>query len=103
MNICVDRIEQRVTMKYFFLKEHGNKLIHKKLVKTFQNNAISLSIFKNRLKRFKSGDLSCNDEERRGRPLISLGLALQHFLKKFTFASAPVMAEPFSVVLVSNK
>jgi hypothetical protein len=44
-----------------------------------------------------SGDLSCGDKEQPGRPLISLRLALQGFLKKFLFASARVMAGHFSM------
>jgi transposase len=72
MNIWMDRIEQRVMVKYFFLKGHGNKLIHKELVSTLQDNAISLSTVKNWLRRFKSGDLCCGDEERPRRRLISL-------------------------------
>jgi hypothetical protein len=69
----MDQIEQRVMVKYFFLKGHGSKLIHKELVSTFHDNAISLSTFKNWLRRFKSGDLSCGDEELPGRLLISKG------------------------------
>jgi hypothetical protein len=42
MNIWMDRIEQRVIVKYFFLKGHGSKLIHKEFVSTVQENAISL-------------------------------------------------------------
>jgi hypothetical protein len=84
-------------VKDFFLKGHGSKLIHKELVSTLHDNAISLSTVKNRLRRFKSGDLSCSDEERPGRPLISMRLALQRFLKKIPFASAQVMTGHFSV------
>jgi hypothetical protein len=73
MNIWMDRIEQRMMVKYFFLKEHGSKLIYKELVSTLQDNAISLSTIKNWFRRFKSGDLFCGDEEPPGRPLISLG------------------------------
>jgi transposase len=79
LNIWMDRIEQRVMAKYFFLKGHGSKLIHKELVSTFQDNAISLSTAKNWLGRFKSGDLSCSDEERRGRCLISMGRIFSAF------------------------
>jgi hypothetical protein len=42
----MDRIEQRVMVKYFFLKGHGSKLIPKELVSTLQDNAISLSSVK---------------------------------------------------------
>jgi hypothetical protein len=84
-------------VKYFFLKGHGSKLIHRELVSTLQNNAISLSTFKNWLKRFLSGDLSRGDEERSGGPLISLGPAFQRFLEEFPFASARVRTGNFSV------
>jgi transposase len=59
----MDRIEQSIMVKYFFLKGHGSKLIHKELVNALQDNAISRSTVKNWLRRFKSGDLSCGDEE----------------------------------------
>jgi transposase len=79
MNIWMDRIEQRVMVKYFFLKGHRSKLIQKQLVNTLQDNAISLSMIKNWLKRFKSGDLSCGDEERPERLLISLARLFKAF------------------------
>jgi transposase len=97
MNIWMDQIEQRVVVKYFFLKGYGSKLIHKELVSTLQDKAISLSTVTNWLRRFKSGDLSCGHEEWSGRPLISLGPALQRFLMKFPLASARVMTGHFSV------
>jgi hypothetical protein len=97
MNVWTDRIEQRVMAKYVFLKGHWSKLIYKEIVSTLQDNAMSLSVAKNCLRRFKSGDVSCGDEERPGRPLISLDPALQRFLNKFPFANARVMAGHFSV------
>jgi hypothetical protein len=75
-------------VKYFFPKGHGSKLLQKKLVSTVQDNAISLSTVKNWLRRIRSGDLCCGEEERPGRPLISMGSGLQRILKKFPFASA---------------
>jgi hypothetical protein len=97
MNILMDRIEQLAMTKYFFLNEHGSKLIRKKFVSRLHDNATSLSIIKNWLKRFKSDDLSCGDEERPGTLLISSRPALQRFPKKFPFASAQIMAGHFSV------
>jgi hypothetical protein len=84
-------------LKYCFLKGHGSKLIPKKLVITLQDKAISVSTANNWLRKLKSGDLSCGDEEWPGRSLGSLGLALQRFLKKCPFASVRVMAGHFSV------
>jgi hypothetical protein len=79
MNIWMDRIKQRVMVKYFFLKRHGCKFIHKELENTLQDNAISLPTVKNWLKKFKSGDLSSGDEERPGRRLISLARLFSAF------------------------
>jgi hypothetical protein len=67
-----NRIEQRVKVKYLFLKGHASKLIHMEQVSTFQDNAISLSIIKNWFMKFKFGELSCSDEESPGRLLIFL-------------------------------
>jgi transposase len=79
MNILMDQIEQRVMAKCFFLKGHGSKLIQKELLSILQGNAISLSTIKNWLRRFKSGEPSCGDEERPGRPLISMGRLFSTF------------------------
>jgi hypothetical protein len=84
-------------VKYFFLNGHGSKFISKEFESILQDNAISPSTVKNWLRRFKSGDLFCGDEERPGRPLISLSPALQCFLKKFLFTSVGVMTERFSM------
>jgi hypothetical protein len=84
-------------VKYFFLERQGSKLMHEEHVKTLQDSAISLFIVKNWLKRFKSGEFSCSDEEWHGRLLISLGPVLQRFLKKFRCTSARVMAGQGSV------
>jgi hypothetical protein len=64
-------MEQRVIVKYFFLNGRRSKLIHNGVVSTLQDNAVSLSTVTNSLRRSKSGDLSCGDEERPGRRLIS--------------------------------
>jgi hypothetical protein len=93
----------KVMVKDFFLKGHESKLINKERVSTLQNTAISLSTAKNWLRRFKSGDLSCGNEERAGRLLISLGPALQRFLKLFPFVSARAIAGHFSVDRASIK
>jgi hypothetical protein len=84
-------------VQYFFLKGHGSKLIHKELVSRLQGNAILPSTVKNWLRGFESGALSCGDPERPERPLISIGPALQRFLKKPPFLTARVMSGNFSV------
>jgi hypothetical protein len=103
MNIWIDRIEERVMVKHFSLKGHRSRLIHKELVSTLQDNAISLSTIKNSLRRFKSGNLSCGDKERPGSPLVSLAPALQRFLKKFPFASVRVTTGHLSMDRATSK
>jgi hypothetical protein len=39
----MNQIEQRVKVKSFFLKGHGNKVIQREFVNTLQDNAIPLS------------------------------------------------------------
>jgi transposase len=86
-------------VKYFLLKGHEGKFIHKEFLSTLEDNAISLSTVKNWLRMFKSSDLSCGDKERPGRPLICLGPALHRFLKKFPFTSTRIRTGHFSVDL----
>jgi hypothetical protein len=69
----MDRIEQRVMVKYFFLKGRGSKFVDGEGVSTLQDNTISLSAISYWLRRFKSGDRSCGGEERLGIHLISVG------------------------------
>jgi hypothetical protein len=78
MKIWMDGIERKVAMEYLFLKGYWSKLIHKELVSTLQANVMSLSTVKNGLRRFKSGDLSCGNEDRLGRCLISLARLFSH-------------------------
>jgi hypothetical protein len=90
-------------VKYFFLRGQGSKVIHKELVSTFHNNAISLSAVKNWLRGFKSGDLSCGDNERSGRHLISLGFRSSALAEEVSFVSARVMTGHFSVDRAASK
>jgi transposase len=47
------------------------------------------------LQKFRSGDLSCKDSPRSGRPLLALGPQLETFMQKYPFANARVIAQHF--------
>jgi histone-lysine N-methyltransferase SETMAR len=91
----MDEVEQRFVVKYFFLKGWGNKTITAELQTTFGDSAISNSTVKRWIRKFKNGDFSCDDDSRPGRPLATLGPALQKFLDRYPFASAKVISRHF--------
>jgi hypothetical protein len=49
------------------------------------------------LRKFNSGDLSCLNENRPGRPLTILGPVLKKFLDKHPFASAKILSRHFDI------
>jgi transposase len=93
----MDEFEQRFIVKYFHLKRWENKRITAELESTFQGSSLSNTTVKRWLRKFKSGDLSCSDEIRPGRPLTILGPVLKKFLQKHPFASAKVMSTHFDI------
>jgi transposase len=93
----MNEFEQRFIMKYFHLKGWGNRRITAELEGTFQGSALSRATVKPWLRKFKSSDLSCLDENRRGRPLTILGPVLKKFLDKYPFASAKVLSRHFDI------
>jgi hypothetical protein len=60
----MEKAEQRIIIKYFYMQGLGCKLIHGNLEKTLYKNAYSLSEVKCWLTRFKTGDLIFQDQER---------------------------------------
>jgi transposase len=88
---------QKFVVKYFSLKGWGNKKITAELESTFQRCALSRATVKRWLRYFNSGDLSCADLPRRGRPLTSLGSVIEKFLEKHPFASSKVVSRHIDV------
>jgi transposase len=93
----VKEFEQRFIVKYFHVKGCGNRRITAELESTFQGSTLSRTIVKRWLRKFKSGDLSCPDENRPARPLTILGPVLKKFLDKHPFASAKVLSRHFDI------
>jgi len=100
----MDEFEQRVALKFLFLKGLRYRAAHAELSTVLGEDCYSLSAVKFWLRRFKSGDFSCQDAERPGRPVSDLSDSIQAYLTKFPFSSAKSMAKYFhtSVTTVTN-
>jgi transposase len=70
----MNEFEQRFIVKYFHLKGWRNSKVTIELESTFQGSALSRATAKRWLRKVKSGDLSCLDENRPGRLLAILRL-----------------------------
>jgi hypothetical protein len=57
----MDKEEQRFVIKHFWMEGWGAKLIYEELMSTLGNDAYGPSRIKIWLRRFESGDLSCNN------------------------------------------
>jgi transposase len=58
----MDEVEQRFVVKYFFIKGWSNKKITAELQTTLHDSALSSSTVKRWIRKFKNGDLSCDDD-----------------------------------------
>jgi transposase len=87
--------EQRFIAKVFWLKGWGSKKIYLELMSTRGDDAYGLSQIKIWLQRFRTGDLSCSDSPRAGRPPLTLGPQVEAFLQKYPFASVHIIAKHF--------
>jgi hypothetical protein len=73
----------------------GIEKVHQELMGTLGDDADGLSQIKIWLQRFRTGDLSCNDLPRAGRPLLTLGPSVVAFVQKHPFANARKIAKHF--------
>jgi transposase len=88
----MDKEDQRLVAKYFWIKGLGAKEIHQELINTFGAHAYGPSQIKIWLRRFRDGDLECRDLPGAGRPPLTLRAQLEAFLQKYPFASARMIA-----------
>jgi histone-lysine N-methyltransferase SETMAR len=92
----MDHVEQRIVLKFLFLKGLRYRAAHTELSSVLGEQAYSLSQSKRWIHRFKDGDLSCEDEDRSGRPLSDLSDGIRRHLDKYPFTSAQLLAKHFS-------
>jgi transposase len=60
----MDEVEKRFVVKYFLIKGRGNKKITAELQTIFHDSALSSSTVEREIRKFKNGDLFCDDDSR---------------------------------------
>jgi len=93
----MDYEEWRVVVKYYYLMGMGYKAIYTEISQRFPQSIISKEFIKKWCGVFKSGDLSCNDKKRAGRPKIDLSANIKEMLEDQPFLSAKYIAAYFDV------
>jgi hypothetical protein len=81
MNIWMDRLEERLMVKDFFLKGDGSKLIHKEHVNTFQGQCDCIVRREELTQVIQIRQAFLQRRRRPGRTLIYMSPALWRFLK----------------------
>jgi hypothetical protein len=99
----MEKEEQRFVMKFLWLEGWGAKRIHEELMNILGDDSYRVSQIKIWLQKFRSGDLSCKDSPRSGRPLLTLESQLEVFMQKYPFTSARVIARHFLTMVPTIK
>jgi hypothetical protein len=89
----MEKEEQRLVVKFLWLKGWGSKEIHQGLMSTLGDDAYGLSQVKIWLQRFGTGYLSCSDLPHAGRPPLILGRRVEVFVQKDPFSSVRIIAK----------
>jgi hypothetical protein len=99
----MDRVEQRNGLKALFLNGLRYKVAHMELCFVLGEQADSLSHMKQRVRRFKDGDLSYEDEAQSRRLPSDLTNGIHRRLEKFPFTSTKGLAKHFGGSLPTNR
>jgi hypothetical protein len=92
----MEKHEQRFVIKFFWMRGLAPSAIYQELQNTHCSTAYSEDSVENWVRRFLSGDTSCADLPRAGRPPTDLSEPLRKFLNDFPFATARMMSRQFS-------
>jgi hypothetical protein len=65
----MEQRQQRFVIKFFWLREYRPRQIHQELLATLGSDAYSEDLVQYWVARFQSGDTSCEDISRPGKPL----------------------------------
>jgi hypothetical protein len=87
--------ETKICRQAFLVERMGIEKIRQELTRTLGDDACGLNQIKIWLKRFRTGDLSCSNFPRAGRPPIALGPQFNAFLQKYPFASSRIITKHF--------
>jgi transposase len=81
----------------FLPQGKGNKRITAELQTAVQSSGISNSTMQRWITKFKTGDLSCDDDPRPRRPIEIFGPVLRKFLERDPFLSTKVISRHFRI------
>jgi hypothetical protein len=95
----MDLVEQQIVLKFLFLKGLRYEAAQAELSSVLGQQAYSLSQTKRWIRRFADSDLSCEDEDRSGRPRSYPTDGICRQLDKCPFISAKILAKHFSTSL----
>jgi hypothetical protein len=84
-------------VKFFWLREYRPREIHQELLTTLGSDAYSEDSVQYWVARFESGDTSCEDISRAGRPLTDLAEPFRLFLQDYPVVSTCMLSRHFSV------
>jgi hypothetical protein len=88
---------QHVVIKFLWLQEHGTKMTHVHLRRTFGAAAVSVPTVKQWVRHFMEGSILRRDKPRFSRPLAILRDVLTKFLLNYPLASAKMRAKHFDI------
>jgi hypothetical protein len=93
----MEKSEQRVGIKFLWMKGFGARDIHTKLSRVLGDDCDSPVAIERWLARFRDGDLSCADHSRSDCLVTDISECLHTFLDKSPFASASMMPKRFRI------
>jgi hypothetical protein len=95
--------QQRFVIKLLWLREYSPRLIYQELLATLGSDAYSEDSVHYWIARFQSGDTSCENISRPGRPLTDLAEPCRLFRQNDPFVSARMLSWHFSVCATTAK
>jgi hypothetical protein len=99
----IEKDEWKFVIKFFRMKGFSAKPIQGELSQALGRSPYKQSQIKVWLRTFIVGDLSCQDLERPGGPLLVLRYLLESLQQQFPVARAQVIAQHFFATLPSGK
>jgi hypothetical protein len=92
----MEEYEQRFVIKFLWMRGPVPSAIYQELQHTLGSTVYSEDWVENWVRGFVSGDTSCADLPRAGRPRTDLSEPLRKFLNDFPVANARMMSRQFS-------
>jgi hypothetical protein len=99
----MDKRQQRFVIMFLWPREYGPRQIRQELLATLGSDADCQDSVQYWVARFQSGDTSCEDISRPGRPLTDLAEPFGLFLQNYPFDSARLLSRHFNVCATTAK